>query len=554
MNAVGPTWHRGEDGKFVLPARSLGYHLAQVWAPKYIRQPDGPTAGAPWRFTKEQSRFIAWWYAVDEAGRFTYRRGVYRRLKGAGKNPFADAIAICELVGPCRFSGRWDADGQPVGEPHYSSWVQMAAVSRDQTRNSMSLLPAMISREAIEEFQVDLGKEIIYAHRGRCRLEAVTSSPRSLEGGRATFIVLDETHHWLRQNEGHAMADVIARNAAKSRDGASRMLAITNAHAPGEDSVAEHDYEAWQQIEQGKSRAPDFLYDSLEAPETDLLDDASLRAGIMAARGDAEWLDVDRLVAEIRDPRTSPAIARRFYLNQIVAEEDKPFDVTRWDELVREEYQVPARAAITLGFDGSLTRDHTVLIGTEIETGHQWVVGYWEPEPTREGNVEIDMRAVDETVQWAFGRWNVWRMNADPYRWGSWIASWQGKYSADVVRSWNTTRSRPMAMALAQYAAAINAGELSHDGDPRFRAGLANSHKHMEQITDDEGATMWTIQKERMDSPLKIDPAMSAALSWEARCAAVASGVRPRGPAADPTYESREERTTEMAGVRGKQF
>ena len=58
--------------------------------------------------------------------------------------------------------------------------------------------------------------ELIRAHRGRCRLEAVTSSYRALEGGRSTFVILNETHHWLSNNEGHAMLAVIDRNATKS--------------------------------------------------------------------------------------------------------------------------------------------------------------------------------------------------------------------------------------------------------------------------------------------------------------------------------------------------
>ncbi len=310
--AVGPTWQRAEDGKFQLPPqRSLGWRMID-WARIWLRQPDGPKAGEPWHFTPEQARFLGWWYGLNEQGRFVYRSGVYRRMKGSGKNPFAAIICAIELLGPCRPTDGVDERGYPIGEPHYSSWVQVAAVSRDQTRNSMTLMPAILSQEAIEEFNVDLGKEIIYAHKGRCRMEAVTSSPRALEGGRATFIVMDETQHWLRSNEGHEMAKVIARNAAKSRDGASRVLAITNAHAPGEDSIGEHDYEAHRKIAEGASTVEDFLYDSLEAPETDLSDDASVLAGILAARGDSEWIDPQRLLAEIRDPRTTPAMARRF--------------------------------------------------------------------------------------------------------------------------------------------------------------------------------------------------------------------------------------------------
>jgi len=528
---IGPTWQRDSSGEILLPPMwSLGHRMI-AWARKWLRQPDGPNAGAPWEFTPEQKRFLLWWYALGENDRFEYRSGVYRRMKGAGKNPFAAAICAIELLGPCRSTGKIDQNGWPIGKPHYSSWVQTAAVSRDQTRNSMALFPAMISREAIAEFQVDLGKEIIYAHGGRCRLEAVTSSPRALEGGRATFIVMDETQHWLRSNEGHAMANVIARNAAKSRDGSSRVLAITNAHAPGEDSVAQHDYETWQKVAQGLSSATDFLYDSLEAPEdTDLSDDESLRAGILVARGNSGWIDPDRLIAEIHDPRTSPAIARRFYLNQIVAEEDKPFDGKQWETLVRRGYIVPDGALITLGFDGSkldgaIWRDHTALIGTEVATAHQWIVGYWEPELMDSGESRMPFLEVDETVDDAFRRWKVWRFNADPFYWRDMIGAWAGRYGAEVVVSWDTTKYHKMAASLLAYRNAVQTGALTHDGDPHFTASILNSHKHMQQFRDDQGERMWTIQKERPDSPLKIDAAMAGCLSWEAYTAAIAAGA-----------------------------
>jgi hypothetical protein len=36
---------------------------------------------------------------------------------------------------------------------------------------------------------------------------------------------------------------------------------------------------------------------------------------------------------------------------------------------------------------------------------------------------------------------------------------------------------------------------------------------------------MWTISKDRVDSPRKIDAAMAAVLSWEARGDAISSGA-----------------------------
>jgi len=47
---------------------------------------------------------------------------------------------------------------------------------------------------------------------------------------------------------------------------------------------------------------------------------------------------------------------------------------------------------------------------------------------------------------------------------------------------------------------------------------------------------MWVIYKERSDSPFKIDAAMAAILSWEARQDALASGVTTSGKS---VYENR---------------
>lgn len=81
--SIGPTWQRDEEGRWAQPRWTLGRQAA-AWAFETLLQPDGTNAGQPWRFTNEQYRFLLWWYAIDESGRFVYRRGVLRRMKGWG--------------------------------------------------------------------------------------------------------------------------------------------------------------------------------------------------------------------------------------------------------------------------------------------------------------------------------------------------------------------------------------------------------------------------------------------------------------------------------------
>jgi len=63
--------------------RTLGW-AALEWAAGYLRQPDGENAGEPWLFTNEQVRILLRWFEINDRGRFVYRRGVVRRLKGWG--------------------------------------------------------------------------------------------------------------------------------------------------------------------------------------------------------------------------------------------------------------------------------------------------------------------------------------------------------------------------------------------------------------------------------------------------------------------------------------
>src|SRR5215469_14847438 len=91
-----------------VPKLTLGWEAIH-WATKYLKQPDGPDAGKRWDFTESQVRFLLWWYAVREDGRWVFYHGVRRYPKGAGKSPFAAVLAMIELLAPVRFL-RFSAD------------------------------------------------------------------------------------------------------------------------------------------------------------------------------------------------------------------------------------------------------------------------------------------------------------------------------------------------------------------------------------------------------------------------------------------------------------
>ncbi len=441
----GPAWTVGPLGTYIQPKLTLGWQVLR-WVSENLLSDETDDDGNPTPFvpTAEQQRLILWWYEVDERGRFTHRKGIIQRLKGWGKDPFAAVLAAVEFVGPCRFAG-WAAEdmphlglvkGDPVGREHPKAWIQIAAVSQEQTVNTMSIFPGLFTAKCIKDHGIDLGKEKIYAHGGQRRIQAVTSSPRSLEGGRPTFVIKNETHHWLLNNEGHAMSKVLNRNLAKSKGGQARSLSITNAYDPTESSVAQAEREAWEAEMAGLAIRTGVMYDSVEAgkdakivfprkPDGTMPTEAEIKAYIGAiinsVRGDAWWLDIEGLVNEVLGGENDIVDSQRFYYNRLVTADDAwvdPNAVRKAISALAAEYRagigsddltagwdiVAPSDPCVMFFDGSKSRDSTALVGCRLEDGYTFLIGVWARPLGERGKTWLAPREkVDARVRQVMG-------------------------------------------------------------------------------------------------------------------------------------------------------
>ena len=433
------------------PDRSLGYAVI-TWCEEWLQIPDGPEAGEPWRFTAEQGRFVLWWYAIDENGSWQHRRGVLRRPKGWGKDPLGAVLALAELMGPCRFD-RFE-DGRVYGRPESAPWVSIGAVSESQTRTTMSLISPLLRPEARAEYSMEIGEKIIRAQVGgrRGEIRPVTSSFRSAEGARPTFFVMNETQHWLSSNGGHGMSQVVRRNVAKSGRGAARMLAMTNAHDPGEDSIAGQDYAAWLAQQRAEyTGARDILYDSVEPDVGEdfvIADTDQLREAIRAVYGDSYWIDIDRIVAECLDPSYSESEAQRFYLNRIVAGSGSWMDPSVWDAAYEPRGNPPAGTAISLGFDGSAElvtqRCSSPQICRPVTSGlckPGSAICSWPTGKSTLRKLTPLCTGYLRNIRWR-------GFTAIPPYWADEIAAWCGKWE-DVAAAWYTSGRNELKVARA---------------------------------------------------------------------------------------------------------
>lgn len=535
-SAIGPTWQRTPDGYWALPERTLGW-WALAWTGVWLQQ----SRGQPWRWTDEQARFWLWWYATDERGQFVYRDGVLQRLKGWGKDPVGAGLAANEAFGFCRVEDV-DEDGHPIPTDCPEAWVQTAAVSLEQTKNTMRLFPSLFTDEAKEHYGIHVGKEQVHGLGGTRMIQAVTSSPATLEGARATFVLLNETHHWLANNEGHEMAAVIERNATKSADGAARTLRITNAFEPSEDSVAQQDREQWENADSGEMADTGLLYDSLEAPPEAPLSLEAAPEVIRAVRGDSVWLNVDRIVQSIADGRNPPSRSRRFWYNQVVAAEDAWIDPADYDMCEAPSGVRPLAPGdeIALFFDGSKSDDATVLVGSRVEDGLTFVIGFWQRPPGKRGDGWLAPRhEVDRRVDEVFEHYRPVGFFGDPSHaaddetqeryWDGLFDEWHRRY-ADRLEIWATPgrdghaimwdMASPRRVAEFTAAAERTVSEIEatakarrvdpeapylfmHDGDSRLRQHFRNARRYPNKF----GVSLW---KGHRESKRKVDAAVAA--------------------------------------------
>jgi hypothetical protein len=525
-NCGGDRWSK--DGRCVecKAFPTLGYLVAD-WIQANCAIPDGERMGEPYVLTDEMLRFLLYHYRLSPKAKFDpkarlwrgsfiyFRGGQLVRPQKWGKGPFSAAVICAEGApdGPVLFDG-WDANGHPVGRPWATPWIQVTAVSEDQTDNVWKALVPMIDLGALTADIPDTGKTRINLPSGR-GIEPVTSSARSRLGQPITFALEDETHSWLERNSGHTLADNQRRNLAGM---SGRFLSTTNAWDPGEDSVAQRTSE---------SKAPGVHQDDIEPPKSSVRNKAERRKMMKVVYGDSWWVDLDRIDGEIVSllEDGEAAQAERYFLNRKEAGESKVWDVKHWDTLLDKEHEVARGALIVVGVDGARFRDAVAVVATEVESGFQWPLLILErPEGAGE-EYEHDFRQLDGVVSDAEAQFEIWRIYCDDQGISELVDSWQGRWGDKRVIRWHTNRPTQIAWAVRNYTSAINAGDLSHDGDEQMRRHIRNARKMALNVRDDKGVKMHSICKDRPNSPRKIDAAMAGVLSWEARGDAIADGA-----------------------------
>lgn len=522
------------------PWPTLGPHVCEFIEGNLVFGP-GDLRGQPARLDDEKRALIYRMYEVypkghPEEGRRRFRRVAVSLRKGSAKTELAAWIAACELHpdGPVRCVG-WKK-GQPIGGGVNDPYIPLVAYTEEQSEELCYGTLLCILGEGPLASDFDLGLARIVRRDGSGKAVALAGAPGPRDGARTTFQVFDETHRMTLPKQKQAHRTMLA-NLPKRRAADPWSLEVTTAPSPGEASVAEDTMDYARMVEGGAIPDSKLFFFHRQADDGhDLSTQEGRRAAIIEASGPvAQWSDIGGIEEQWQDPTADVSFLERVWLNRPIRSSARAFSVQDWKELADPQEVAPGRL-ITLGFDGARTRDATALVGCDIELAYLWLLGLWE-RPHGAEDWEVPAADVQEAVERAFARWNVWRLYADPPYWEGRVDEWAGRWGEERVIQWWTNRPKPMAYAVRSFENAIKSGELGHDGSTGLTRHVGAAARRTLRILDEEGRPLWTIQKERPDSPHKIDAAMAGILAWEARGDAVAAGMlEAQGPS---VYETR---------------
>jgi hypothetical protein len=309
---------------------------------------------------------------------------------------------------------------------------------------------------------------------------------------------------------------VARRNVAKSPGGHARTGEFTNAHLPGEGSVAEDSTNAWQLQVSGQTEFADILYDSREAPPHLSLHVAEQRqAGFAAAYADAPWVSLRRIERDALDPRTPPADSIRYYFNGLPTNETAWVEPRKWDALARPDFVVADREPLAMFVDCSKSSDATVIAGCRVSDGHVVALGAWQRPHGDRGKGWLAPRSeVDAVLRSMFELYDIQWNGVDPSParddeteanyWAALVDEWHRDFR-DTVLLWATPgsaerRGHSMLFDMRQStpgahdrlrrftgeaeatASAIDEdGTLTHDGDPMMRLHVHNARRRPNQ-------------------------------------------------------------------------
>jgi hypothetical protein len=200
-----------------------------------------------------------------------------------------------------------------------------------------------------------------------------------------------------------------------------------------------------------------------------------------------------------------------------VATEDAWVSPQEWDVLADKTQHVDDGEMVSLGFDGSLTDDHSALMGCRISDGFTFTLGVWDPEK-HGGNAPRE--AIDGAVRQAFEKYDAVAFFSDLHPWESYVDRWAQDLGANLCAAATMKHRIAWDMRARQKEFTLEGAErvhneitesaFKHDGDARVRQHVHNARRR-------PNAWGTSFGKEHRESRRKVDALAALILARMAR-------------------------------------
>jgi phage terminase large subunit-like protein len=449
-----------------LPRRGAARAIAFI--ERYVTVPKGTGAKRRLRLRPWQREIIR---GVLEEPR--PRQALVSIPAGNGKSTLAAALGLYGLL----------ADGVEGAQ------VLVVASDERQARIIQNTARRMVELGKALSAQVQVFKDHLLEPRTDSVFMALPADPGALQGWDPSMALVDELHV-VTDDTFEAMA---ARAGKRDR---SLLLAISTPPKAGQDDSVMR-----RLVDHGREHAdPSFYFAEFAAPAGCAVDDEG--AWEVANPALDDFLHRDALRATL-PPKMREAAFRRYRLGQWTAVDDAWLPDGAWAACADPLRSIADDAEVVLAFDGSFSRDCTVLVATTVEPRpHVELVELWEaPAGSRDWRVPVV--AVEDAIRAACLRWQVLEVAADPYRWQRSLEVLDGDDGPVHEFFQNAARMGP---ATARFYSLVVDGELSHDGSSALARHVANAILR----EDSRGAR---LAKEHKDSHRRIDAAVAAVMA-----------------------------------------
>lgn len=428
--------------------------------------------GEPLVLRRWQRELILRLFARREDGRLRHRQALVGMGRKNGKSNLTAGIGLADLI------------LGPGGGEIYS-----CAAEREQARIVWLTAKKMIQLDSWLAERLKTYRDYIENLETGSIYRVLSAEAYSKEGLNPHRVIFDEVHAQPNRDLWDTMA--LAQGSRPD----PLMIGITTpgvrSDALGRDSLCYELYKHGCEVAAGQIADPSFFFAWWEPqnPESDY-------------RLESTWVQANPGYGDLNDPedfrvtvlRTPESEFRTKRCSQWVASSQAFLPFGAWD-LCADRRPIPAGAEVILGVDASQSQDSTGIVAMDISDRHFDVVGLWERPAWGDNSWVVPILDVKAAVIAACQHWKVKAILFDPHGIRDTMQS-LGEQGLQVVEFPQSVERLVSGTSLIFEG--VMHHTLTHSGDPRLAAHIANAVLKIEQ----RGAR---IVKRSEKSAAKID-------------------------------------------------